>query len=268
MVFNEMSKVRKEVAVAKLPKVIEHLEGMLEKGIEKIVVFGHHHDVCNPLFEHFGDSAVLLTGQVTSITKRQEAVDRFQTDPTVKVFIGSIGAAGVGHTLTASSNVVFAELDWVPANLTQAEDRTHRIGQKNSVLIQHLVTDGSIDARMAQMCVDKQDVADAALDKDTGIEIPVATAKPAARRPGKYPIASKECRAASHRAMQILAGLCDGAAVKDNMGFNKLDTSIGHKLAGLSELSDGQVWLATNFARKYQRQLPSDLKATLSIGQA
>jgi SWI/SNF-related matrix-associated actin-dependent regulator 1 of chromatin subfamily A len=265
LAFNEMSKVRKEVAVAKLPKVIEHLEGMLEKGIEKIIVFGHHHDVCNPLFKHFGDAAVLLTGEVTSNAKRQEAVERFQTDPTVKVFIGSIGAAGVGHTLTASSHVVFAELDWVPANLTQAEDRAHRIGQLDSVLIQHLVVDGSIDARMAQTCVDKQDVADAALDRDTGIEVPVTVKT--SRRPGKYPEASPERRAAAHQALRILAGMCDGAQAEDGRGFNKLDTSIGHKLAATAQLTDGQVWLAANLARKYQRQLPSDLKDTLGIGQ-
>jgi hypothetical protein len=62
--------------------------------------------------------------------------------------------------------------------------------------------------------------------------------------------------------------MCDGAQAEDGQGFNKLDTNIGHKLAATAELSDGQVWLATNLARKYQRQLPSDLKATLSIGQA
>jgi hypothetical protein len=108
--------------------------------------------------------------------------------------------------------------------------------------------------------------ADAALDRDTGIEIPVTPKT--SRRPGKYPEAPPVKRAAAHRAMQLIAGMCDGAQAEDGQGFNKLDTNIGHKLAATAELSDGQVWLATNLARKYQRQLPSDLKATLSIGQA
>ena len=73
---------------------------------------------------------------------------------------------GVGWTLTKSSHVLFAELDWVPGNLTQAEDRCHRIGQKDSVLVQHLVLDGSIDAAMAKSLVKKQYNIDNALDNE------------------------------------------------------------------------------------------------------
>jgi len=74
-------------------------------------------------------------------------------------------------TLTAASNVVFAELDWVPANMTQAEDRCHRIGQKNAVLVQHLVLDGSLDARMAKVVVKKQKIVNQALDVMPGTQL-------------------------------------------------------------------------------------------------
>ena len=67
--------------------------------------------------------------------------------------------------MTAAAHVVFAELDWVPANLSQAEDRCHRLGQEKSVSIQHLVIQDSLDARMAELIIEKQGVADAALDK-------------------------------------------------------------------------------------------------------
>lgn len=260
--FEATSLARKNVALAKLPKVIEHIEDAFEQGIGKVVIFGWHHDVCNGIKNHFGDAAVLLTGEVTSNKERQEAVDRFQNDPSVKVFVGSIGAAGVGHTLTAASTVIFAELDWVPANVSQAEDRCHRIGQRDQVLVQHLVLDGSLDARMAQILVDKQEIADKALDRDTEIDVP-APAK--ARRPGGYPVATPEKRAAAHTAMQMLAGRCDGARLLDGAGFNKIDSSVGKKLAGLDTLSDGQVWLATSFARKYKRQLPDTVLVPLGL---
>lgn len=264
--FEEMSTVRQEVALAKLPKVIEHIENAFESGVEKIVVFGHHRVVCNTIFEHFGEAAVRLTGEDTKMSDRQDSVDRFQNDPSCKIFVGSIKAAGVGHTLTAASHVIFAELDWVPANVTQAEDRCHRMGQQDSVYVQHLVLDGSLDSRMAQMLVEKQEVADAALDQNTLVAVPVTPAKSKqAHRPGKYPEASPEKRAASHEAMQMLAGVCDGAATEDGMGFNKLDTSIGHKLAHLDSLTDGQVWLASNLARKYRRQLPDRLLVALGL---
>ena len=60
--------------------------------------------------------------------------------------------------------MIFVELDWVPGNVTQAEDRCHRIGQREHVLIQHLVVDGSMDANLVKMIIDKQKVADAAMD--------------------------------------------------------------------------------------------------------
>jgi SWI/SNF-related matrix-associated actin-dependent regulator 1 of chromatin subfamily A len=108
---------------------------------------------------------VRLTG-LESIEARQRAVDSFQGDSEVRLFVGSIQASGLGITLTAASTVVFAELDWVPGNITQAEDRCHRIGQINSVLIQHVVLDGSIDATLAKTLVKKQEIIDRALDEE------------------------------------------------------------------------------------------------------
>jgi SWI/SNF-related matrix-associated actin-dependent regulator 1 of chromatin subfamily A len=264
--FAEMAKLRKDLAIAKIPAVISHLESAFENGIGKIVFFGHHHVMNDAIAEHFGDAAVKLTGTVTSGKVRQAAVDRFQEDESVKLFVGSIGAAGVGHTLTAASTVIFGELDWVPANVTQAEDRCHRIGQLASVLIQHLVLEGSLDARMAQVLVDKQNIADRALDKDTTLIVPVLPSKKKkAGVMGKYPVASDKKKAASLLAMQMLAGVCDGARAEDGMGFSALDADIGHKLAGLESLSDGQTWLAASLANKYRRQLGDDLLSALKI---
>jgi len=609
--FTEMAKLRKDLAIAKIPAVISHLESAFENGIGKIVFFGHHHVMNDAIAEHFGDAAVKLTGTVTSNEARQGAVDRFQEEDSVKLFVGSIGAAGVGHTLTAASTVIFGELDWVPANVTQAEDRClfagqlimtpsgwepievikvndmvmsrsgsfcrvtdvwsrgntkikatinlmgwdkslectsdhrwlvngdwknaedikprdiisfpdiedcspieeltfeedcrlpkrftnslgidqangrlikgpenvsitddalftfgyyaanghvytgtekgrfvsfagheekthhiersmrwlmtygvdgtirhstsdlgmegrsysgewalwfgkhfgqeahekklhttllsldrhqsqellegllsgdgyhrgnndeyvtvsstlaahvtvvmlranwspcvnqvksgknkgnwiirfnknvdrvgckvrsitfdipkkingkreqvhditveneesfvvgtvvshncHRIGQLASVLIQHLVLEGSLDARMAQVLVDKQNIADRALDRDTTLIVPVLPSRKKTGAMGKYPVASDERKVASLLAMQMLAGVCDGARADDGMGFSALDADIGHKLASLESLSDGQVWLAASLANKYRHQLGDEVLATLGI---
>ena len=161
--FAEIAKARKRTAIAKAPYVIDHINDILESGDTKVVLFTHHHEVTDQFLAEFGSRCVKLDGR-NSMVSRDASVTRFQTDDHVRVFIGGIKAAGVGLTLTASAHVVFAELDWVPGNMTQAEDRCHRIGQVNSVLVQHLVLEGSIDARMANTLVSKQAVIDKALD--------------------------------------------------------------------------------------------------------
>lgn len=160
--MTEIARVRKETALRKLPAAIEQLHEILGN-VGKVVCFAHHLECQDLLAEEFRRIAVSLDGR-TPQEQRQEAVNRFQTDPTVRIFLGSIRAAGMGLTLTAASVVVFVELDWTPAMMMQAEDRLHRIGQEQPVLVQHLVIDGSIDSKMAKILVDKQAVMDAALD--------------------------------------------------------------------------------------------------------
>ena len=160
--FTEMAKIRHEIGIAKIPYVIEHIHNALESS-NKIVVFGWHNDTISAIENQFKDICVKIVGD-TTLEKREEAVTKFQTDDNVKLFIGNIKAAGVGITLTASSHVIFAEAEWVPSNLTQAEDRTHRIGQTENVLIQHLVLEGSLDSYMVQTVVEKQAIIDKILD--------------------------------------------------------------------------------------------------------
>lgn len=119
--FAQMSKLRQLTGVAKAPRVADHISELLEEA-DKVVVMAEHLAVVAQLKERFGNAAVVLTGETTA-EDRQAAVDRFQTDPTCKVFVGTIRAAGVGITLTAASLVVFAELNWVPGSMSQAEDR-------------------------------------------------------------------------------------------------------------------------------------------------
>jgi SWI/SNF-related matrix-associated actin-dependent regulator 1 of chromatin subfamily A len=161
--FESMSKVRHETALDKVPDAIDHIKALMEEH-QKIVVMCHHRDVLAAIAEGVQEFGVVTLRGGDPDAAKQEAVDRFQNDPSVRVFIGSIRAAGVGITLTAASLLVFVELDWVPGIMTQAEDRIHRIGAAGSVLIQHLVFADSIDARMADSLVQKQAVIKQALD--------------------------------------------------------------------------------------------------------
>lgn len=263
--FTEMSKLRHATAVAKIPYVIEAVESALESE-DKVVVFAHHHDVIRAMAEAFPGAAV-ITGETANET-RQAEVDRFQSDPACRVFIGSIQAAGVGITLTAAQHVVFAELDWVPGNMSQAEDRLHRIGQRGQVLVSHLVFAKSLDAHMSEVIIGKQTVIDAALDDETQRAAAPKVSVEIVERPQVVEAApvdekAEAYRAVVHYALRLLAGVCDGAASLDGQGFNRLDTNFGHSLTHREKLTDKQVAAAVRMMVKYRRQLPSDVVSAL-----
>ena len=165
--FDQLSQLRKEIALKKVPYAVEHIKEVLDE-TNKIVVWAHHHEVLSAIEESFKGNCVRVDGRV-SLAERQSAIDRFQNDGDCKIFIGGIQAAGVGLTLTAASTVIFVELDWTPGNISQAEDRCHRIGQKESVLVQHIVLEGSLDERMVQVLIQKQEIIDKTLDRETAV---------------------------------------------------------------------------------------------------
>ena len=161
--YDDLAVVRHETALAKVPLVIEYAAEILDGGVRKIVIFAHHRDVIAQLAEGLSKfKPVTLTG-ATGPQARQESIDAFQDDLSVRLFIGNIQAAGTGITLTVSSCCIFAELSWVPAELSQAEDRLHRIGASDSVIAQYLVLEGSLDAMMVRVLLKKQRILDATL---------------------------------------------------------------------------------------------------------
>jgi len=113
--------------------------------------------VGNELRKHF-PKAVAVTG-LDSKEQRQSAVDRFQSDPTCTLIICSIKAAGVGLTLTASSNVAFVEFPWTFADCEQCEDRAHRIGQLDSVTAYYFLGRNTIDEKIYKIIQTKKDMA-------------------------------------------------------------------------------------------------------------
>ena len=158
-VLGLLVRIRHNTAMQKLEPALELLEDILKSG-NKVVVFCHHLDLMDGLLKHFGRvRSVCLRGGLSD-EERKEAVDRFQNDPRVSVFVGSMLAAGVGLTLTAASRVVFLELDWTPATMSQAEDRCHRVGQVNCVQVQYFVFADTLDEFIAQTLVNKQKVID------------------------------------------------------------------------------------------------------------
>jgi SWI/SNF-related matrix-associated actin-dependent regulator 1 of chromatin subfamily A len=156
-VSDAVATVRRLTGMAKVDAVADVVAADSEAS--KIIVAAYHRSVIDRLLERL-PTAVVLHGGVTA-DARQEAIDRFQNDDAVRVFIGQITAAGVGVNLTAASNVVFCESSWTPADNAQMAARAHRIGQKNPVLVRFATLAGSIDEQIQKVVVRKaRDFAD------------------------------------------------------------------------------------------------------------
>ena len=161
--FQQFSSVRRQTAVAKAPRVAEYIVEALEES-SPIVYYEHHRDAINIVADILKSKKIscgVYTGS-TPQNKRQEIVDGFQ-DGKIDVFLGSMEAAGIGITLTRSSRVIFGELSWSAATMAQAEDRVHRIGQAHNVLIEHIVLDGSLDAKISRRIQTKLRIAEDSL---------------------------------------------------------------------------------------------------------
>jgi SWI/SNF-related matrix-associated actin-dependent regulator 1 of chromatin subfamily A len=134
---------RQALAVAKTTATLDFVRGAIDQG-EKVIVFSCFDDPIRRFARELGETAIVLTGK-TPAAARQALVDRFQTDADARVFVANIIAAGTGFNLTAATQVVFNDLDWVPTNHWQAEDRAYRIGQTRTVNVTYVVARDTID---------------------------------------------------------------------------------------------------------------------------
>ncbi len=141
--FSKIMKVRKVIANEKVKETIEFVQNIIDQG-KKVIIFTNFTDTLQLIHNHFGKESVYLDGSCNKV-QRQYAVDQFQENEKVKVFVGNLKAAGVGLTLTAAEVVIMNDLSFVPAEHAQAEDRAYRYGQKNNVLVYYPIFENTIE---------------------------------------------------------------------------------------------------------------------------
>jgi len=154
---------RQAAGIAKLPHVINFVKNIMEIE-ESVVVFCHHkviHKLLNENLQEFSPVSI-IGGQSDKL--RQDQIDKFQSGQS-KLMIAGLRAGNVGINLSRARYVIFAELDWSPAIHRQAEDRLHRIGQKNTVFAYYLMGKGTLDDHVASVLVDKSYEIDSIMDE-------------------------------------------------------------------------------------------------------
>jgi SNF2 family DNA or RNA helicase len=157
--------LKQKALEGKLPAVYQWIEEFLDDSDQKLVVFGLHTEAIVGLQQRYKDKygAVTIHGGVDS-DDRMPIVDTFQNDPGCRLIVGTMMAMGEGLTLTAASNVAFIEYGWNPKTHAQAEDRCHRIGQKDTVNVWNLVAENTIDEEIVALIESKREVVDAIQD--------------------------------------------------------------------------------------------------------
>lgn len=157
--------LRSLASKGKVKQATDFIRNFLANG-KPLIVFCSLKEIVKALQKQFPD-AVRVTGD-DNTAEKQAAVDAFQSGE-AQLIICSIKAAGVGLTLTASSNVAFVEFPWTYADCCQCEDRAHRIGQKNNVNCYYLIGRSTIDPVLYNIIHKKRSIANQIMASDDDI---------------------------------------------------------------------------------------------------
>src|SRR5512133_2777107 len=157
----QLTTLQRLAAKGKLHAALAWIHDFLASG-EPLVVFARHVEVQEAVLERFPE-ALHLMGR-DAVPAREGTVRAFQEGSGPQLLVAATRVAAQGFTLTRASNVAFLELEWTPAMHDQAEDRLHRIGQRDAVTAWYLLAAGTIDETMAELIARKRGIVGAVTD--------------------------------------------------------------------------------------------------------
>lgn len=163
-----ISELFRETAAAKTAAVVRWVMSALSEG-RSFIFFAYHRvtlDAVEEAVSQANISYMRIDGS-TPAMKRNDNVEAFQNDDSMRIAILSIGAAGTGITLTRVSECVFGELYWVPGVMIQAEDRIHRLSQEHTCDIRYLLGTETLDTYVHPSLCKKLATLDTLVDKRT-----------------------------------------------------------------------------------------------------
>ena len=150
----------------------EYLKGMLEQIVDeghRVLLFSQFVDMLDIIkgwMDRVGIEYEYLTGKTKD---RQKAVENFNNNPSVKVFLISLKAGGTGLNLTGADYVIHYDPWWNPAVEDQATDRAYRIGQTKKVFVYRIITKNTVEEKIQKLKTRKRDLVDSVISVDRNI---------------------------------------------------------------------------------------------------
>ena len=149
---------------AKLVKAIDIVSDILERG-EKVIIFSNWVEPLKTLYKYVSRmSKVCCVIGSMDVAEREKHKQVFNSNPDYKIMLGTIGAMGTSHTLTASNNVIFFDEPWTPADKLQSEDRVHRIGATKAINIYTIISVDTVDDRVHDILYEKSTMSNYIVD--------------------------------------------------------------------------------------------------------
>ncbi len=159
---SKLMELMRESALAKVDVAEDRVRAALDSGL-KLLFFSTFKDPIKQLAARFGSQAISFTGD-TPPHQRAGMIEKFESDPFVRVAFCTVGTGGTGHNMTAAKIVMFLDQPWSPARKEQAIDRAHRIGQNHGLQVVNLIAHNTVDERMVWVNVNKHQVVSQVID--------------------------------------------------------------------------------------------------------
>jgi len=149
----KLAEIRCKIALKKAPHLAKIVNDILESTDDKIIIFAYHKIIIDKIQEIFNCEKIY--GE-TPHEDREEIIKRFQRDKEKRILVASYLCMGTGITLTEANYAIFAELDYIPSNISQAEDRIYRIGQEKKTYIYYVVVEKTLEHYIAKKMLNRQ----------------------------------------------------------------------------------------------------------------
>lgn len=152
--FAHLNELRQFCSIKKYKYIEDYVKDAIANN-EKIIIFSYYNNTLEKIYKKYSKNSVILTG-ATKTKDREEAVEKFQNNKNINIFLGNLKAAGISITLTASNKVVFSDLWWNPVDHSQSEDRANRIGSTEDLNVIYPIFKDTIEISIHELLQKKQ----------------------------------------------------------------------------------------------------------------